>query len=166
MVEASTKICESMIENLSLTWQMYKEAINNIPDEEWKTGEIDYLIPARQILHGIETLDFYSTTAPDVYTHGYRFNLDWQRASADQLPRKDQLFTYLDEVKEKMETWINGLDDELFHSPELMYPWTGSTLLGRVLYSLEHCRHHLGELNGELRRRGLPRIKWSYFKND
>ena len=164
MVEASTKISESIIENLSLTWQMYKEAINIIPDEEWKTGEIDYLIPARQILHGIETLDFYSTTAPDVYAHGYRFNLDWQRASADQLPRKDQLFTYLDEVKEKMETWINGLEDELFHSPELMYPWTGSTLLGRVLYSLEHSRHHLGELNGEFRRRGLPRIKWSYFK--
>ena len=164
MVEASTRISESIIENLSLTWQMYNEAINKIPDEEWKTGEIDYLIPARQILHGIETLDFYSTTAPDVYTHGYRFNLDWQRASADQLPSKDQLFTYLDEVKEKMETWINGLDDELFHSPEQLYPWTGSTLMGRVLYSLEHSRHHLGELNGELRRRGLSRIKWSYFK--
>ena len=164
MVEASTKICESIIENLSLTWQMYKEAINNIPDKEWKTGEIDYLIPARQILHGIETLDFYSTITPDVYKHGYRFNLDWQRVSADQLPSKAQLDAYLDEVKEKMETWINGLDDELFHSPEPMYPWTGSTLLGRVLYSLEHSRHHLGELNGELRRRGLPRIKWSYFK--
>jgi hypothetical protein len=164
MVKASTKITESILENLSLTWQMYKEAINNIPDKEWKTGEIDYLIPSRQILHGIETLDFYSTTAPDVFKHGYRFNLDWQRASADQLPSRAQLGTYLDEVKEKMETWIKGLDDESFHSPELMYPWTGSTLLGRVLYSLEHSRHHLGELNGELRRRGLPRIKWSYFK--
>ena len=58
MVKASTKISESIIENLTLTWQMYSEAINNIPVVEWNTGEIDYLIPARQILHGIETLDY------------------------------------------------------------------------------------------------------------
>jgi len=166
LIEASFKISESIIENLSLTWQMYREAINNIPDDEWKTGEIDYLIPARQLLHGIETLDYYLTTAPDVFVHDYRFNIDWQRASADQLPNKTQLNTYLDEVKEKMETWIKSLDDERFHGPEKMFPWTGSSLLGRILYSLEHSRHHLGELNGELRRRGLPRIKWSYFKND
>ncbi|MBT3284696.1 DinB family protein [Candidatus Bathyarchaeota archaeon] len=164
MSEASTKISDSIIENLALTWQMYSDAINTIPDEEWGTGEIDYLVPARQILHGIETLDFYSVMIPDVFTHGYRFNLDWQTASIDQLPSKEQLMKYLDEVKEKLENWILGIDDDLFHSPERLYPWTGSTLLGRVLYSLEHSRHHLGELNGELRRRGLPRVKWSYFK--
>ena len=166
MVKSSSKISESIIENLTLTWQMYMEAINNIPSVEWNTGEIDYLIPARQILHGIETLDYYSTTAPDVFKHGHRFNLDWQRASPELLPNKSQLRTYLYEVKEKMESWIKCLDDEAFHSPELMFPWTGSTLLGRVLYSLEHSRHHLGELNGELRRRGLPRIKWSSFKEE
>ena len=164
LIEVSFKISESIIENLSLTWQMYMEAINNIPDDEWKTGEIDYLIPARQILHGIETLDYYLTTAPDVFVHDYRFNLDWYRASAEQLPNKTQLNTYLGEVKEKMETWIKSLDDEMFHGPEKMFPWTGSSLLGRILYSIEHSRHHLGELNGELRRRGLPRVKWSYFK--
>jgi len=166
MVKASTKISESIIENLTLTWQMYSEAINNIPVVEWNTGEIDYLIPARQILHGIETLDYYSTTAPDAFKHGHRFNLDWQRAPPELLPSKAQLRAYLDEVKEKTENWIKGLDDEAFHGPELLFPWTGSTLLGRVLYSIEHSRHHLGELNGELRRRGLPRIKWSYFKQE
>jgi hypothetical protein len=36
-------------------------------------------------------------------------------------------------------------------------------VLGRVLYLLEHCRQHFGELNAELRRRGLPRIKWRTF---
>jgi hypothetical protein len=163
MVEVSTKISESLIENLSLTWKMYKEALSNIPDEDWKTGEIDYLIPARQILHGLETLDYYSTTSPDKFTHDYRFKLDWMRASSDLLPSKTQLQSYLDEVKEKTETWIKSIDDDEFHSPETNFPWTGSTLLGRILYSLEHSRHHLGELNGELRRRGLPRIKWSYF---
>ena len=164
MVEVSSIISESIIENLSLTWQMYKEAINNISDKEWRTGEIDYLIPARLILHGIEVLDYYSPKTPEISIQGYQFKLDDQKIPAEQLPNKAQMNTYLEDVKEKLETWIKGLDDESFHSPETDFPWTGSTLHGRLLYSLEHSRHHLGELNGELRRRGLSRVKWSYFK--
>ena len=163
MVEASTKISESIIENLSLTWRMCSEAINDIPEEHWRNGEIDYLIPSRLLLHTIEALDQYCTTPPDIFTHGYRFNVDRKTASAEQLPSKTQLKSYLNEVKKKTEIWIRGLEDNDFHSPEPLFPWTGSTVLGRVLYSLEHCRHHIGELNGELRRRELPRIKWSHF---
>lgn len=143
---------------------MYKEAINNIPEEEWRTGEIDYLIPARLILHGLEVLDYYSPTTPEILIERYEFKLDDQKIPAEQLPNQAQMNKYLDDIKEKLETWIKGLDDESFHCSESRFPWTGSTLHGRLLYSLEHSRHHLGELNGELRRRGLPRVKWSYFK--
>ena len=52
------------------------------------------------------------------------------------------------------------MGDEGLLAPEEDYAWTGSTLLGRLLYMLAHCRQHLGEINAELRRRGLPRIKW------
>jgi len=164
LVQASSRISESIIENLSLTWQMYREAINNIPEEEWRTGEIDYLIPARLILHGLQALDNYSPITPEIGIHGYQFKLSDQKIPAEHLPNQAQMEKYLDDVKDKLETWIKGLDDEAFHNSETRCPWTGSTLHGRLLYSLEHSRHHLGELNGELRRRGLPRVKWSYFK--
>ena len=164
MVEVSSRISESIIENFQLTWQMYQEAIKNIPEEEWNTGPIDYLIPARLILHGLDTLDYYSTKTPEVTIQGFQFKIDDQKIPAEQLPNQAQMNKYLDDIQEKLETWIKGLDDESFHCPESRFPWTGSTLHGRLLYSLEHSRHHLGELNGELRRRGLPRVKWSYFK--
>lgn len=164
MVEAPSRISESITENLQLTWQMYKEAINNIPEEEWRTGEIDYLIPARLILHGLKTLDYYSTPTPELSISDYQMKLNEQKISANQLPNQAQMNSYMKDIKEKLETWIKSLDDESFHGPETRFPWTGSTLLGRILYSLEHSRHHIGELNGELRRRGLPRVKWSYFK--
>ena len=83
---------------------------------------------------------------------------------AEQPPSKAHLNKYLNEVKTKTESWIQGLDESDYHATESLFPWTGSTVLGMVLYSLEHCHQHLGELNGELRRRGLPTIKWSYFK--
>ena len=91
MVEASSRISESIIENLSLTWQMYKGAINNIPDKEWRTGEIDYLIPARLILHGLEVLDYYSTTTPEISIQGYQFKLDDQKIPAEKLPNQEVL---------------------------------------------------------------------------
>jgi hypothetical protein len=158
--ERTYSIGKAVIENLSLTWDMYSEAINSIPNEHWRTGEIDYLIPARLMLHAIETIDYYSCKSPNDFQHGYRFNIDRRTAFPSQLPDKIQLQTYLDEVKEKTESWLGSLDDKNFLSRESEFPWTGSTVLGRVLYLLEHCRQHLGELNAELRRRGLPRIRW------
>ena len=159
----ASKISESIIENFSLTWEMYSEAIDSIPYEHWRTGEIDYLIPARLMLHAVETIDFYSNKSPNDFKHGYRFKIDGKTASPNQLPSKDQLRTYLEEVRDKTESWLRGLSDEDFLSHESEFPWTGSTVLGRVLYLLEHCRQHFGELNAELRRRGLPRIKWRTF---
>lgn len=149
-----------MLEAFSLTWEMYRDAIENIPEEHWRTGEIDYLIPSRLTLHAIESIDGYFSP-PDEFTPGYRFDIDrWDAAPAEQLPSKDQARTYLREVMEKADSWLRGLDDSDLLSPETDYPWTGSTLLGRALYALAHSRQHLGEVNAELRRRGLPRIKW------
>ena len=67
MVDEQThNIGEAIIENLSLTWEMYSEAINGIPNEHWKAGEIDYLIPSRLMLHAIETMDFYMSNSPNI----------------------------------------------------------------------------------------------------
>ena len=161
MAETSSHISEAIIENLSLTWQMYEVAINTMPENEWRAGETDYLIPARLILHGLEVLDYYSPLTPQVRIQGYQFKLDDQKIPPEQLPTQEQMGEYLVNVKKKLESWIKDLDDEAFRCPETRFPWTGSTLLGRLLYSLEHSRHHLGELNAELRMRGLPRIKWT-----
>jgi len=163
MTEKAYTISESIIENISLTWKMSEDVFKKIPDSQWRTGENDYLIPARLMLHTIETMDFYSSISPDNYEHHYRFRIDTDRVSPELLPNKQQLETYLREVQQKTESWLKDLSDEDFLSPEYEFPWTGSTVLGRVLYLLEHSRQHFGELNAELRIRGLPRIKWRTF---
>ena len=94
---------ESVIENISLTWIMYEDVIKNIHTIHWATGKDDYLIPARLMLHSLETIDFYTSTSPRDFSHGYRFHLDTRNASPDQLPSKDLLGEYLDEVKAKTE---------------------------------------------------------------
>jgi hypothetical protein len=157
------KINETLLESFSLVWEMYKDVLRSVEESQWRQGEIDYLVPSRLMLHSIETIDFYSSRSPKEFNHGYRFNIDRKTATLEELPTREQLKEYLDEVKEKCMSWLIKTDDPEYLSPETEFPWTGSNVLGRVLYLLSHCRQHLGELNAELRRRGLERIKWRTF---
>jgi len=153
-------IIASLLEAFGLTWGMYEEAIRSIPDGHWRTGDIDYLIPARLVYHVLETADFYSSGKPEGFPWGQRFDVDPWDALPEQLPTKDEALEYHREAMDKVRTWLSGLDDPGILSQEAAFPWTGSTLLGRALYLLVHYRQHMGEINAELRRRGLPRVKW------
>jgi hypothetical protein len=149
----------TLLESFDLTLGSYKEAIDHIPESEWKKGEIAYLVPSRLIYHAVETGDYY-TEAEDKFEWGYRFGVEYWRAKPEELPSKSQLMEYHIEVKTKIMEWIGSMSDEELLSKEKVFTWTGSTVLGRALYLLSHYRQHLGEINAELRHRGLDRIKW------
>jgi hypothetical protein len=153
----------SIIEIFNLTWDMFKEATEQIPEEHWRKGEIGYLIPSRLVYHVLDSTDFYLSEDPEGYDRGYRYKLNWREASAEELPTNEQSRKYLDEIRAKFEKWINELTIFDLSSGNENYPWTGTTRLSRILYVLAHCRQHLGEINAELRRRGLARVKWKTY---
>jgi len=153
----------SLLEGFSLTWDMLRDAIDQIPDEHWKTGGIEYLAPARQMFHIIETADFYMGKSREDFPWGARFGIDWKEAALDDFPDKEATREYLEEGVAKVEGWLKGQGEEGLLTAENNFPWTGGAVLGRALYLLAHCRQHMGELNAELRHRGLPRVKWRTF---
>lgn len=153
-------IRESLVDAFKRNWDMYQDAVNNIPDEHWRTGDIEYLIPARLVNHVLDCVDFYSNPKPNGTVSGHRFKIDLEKATSEQLPSKEQTKTYLTEMIEKLDGWLQGFSNAELLSGEKAFPWTGKTVLGRAIYLLVHCRQHIGEINAELRRRGLPRIKW------
>ena len=153
----------SLLEGFSLTWDMLRDAIDQIPDEHWKTGEIEHLAPARQMFHIIGTADFYAGKSREDFPRGGRFGIDWDKAPLDDFPDKEAMREYLEEVVEKVEGWLKGHGEKGLLTAENKFPWTGGTILSRVLYTLSHCRQHLGQINAELRHRGLPRVKWRTF---
>ena len=160
-VDPAMGIGEALLEAFKLIWEMYDEALENIPGEHWRAGEIDYLIPARQVYHAVETADFYSGASPDDFPWGQRFDCGCFDSPPEELPSREQAREYHDEVRVKVTDWIRGLDAPEMLARERSFPWTGSVVLSRALYLLGHYRQHFGELNAELRRRGLPRIKWT-----
>ena len=161
MVDSS--LVDTVIGSFSLAWNMVEDALLIIPEEEWNKGDIQYLTPSRLILHIIETEDFFTMETPVSFPLGYRFNCDWQEASSDNIPVQAQMLDYFNETRNQTRSWITMLGSTGLLMKETDYPWTGSTRLGRALYILSNSRQHLGEINAELRRRGLPRVKWRTF---
>ena len=166
MSDQNELLGDTLVEEYKLMFDMFDTAIQQIPEEHWATGEIDYLIPARLVFHSIEAADYYTTDTPvgNVWKKRYGIDPDGEHIPSEKLPNQQQMQQYHHEVSDKILNWLNGLTiDEVLASEE-KHPWTGSTLLGRLMYVLGHYRQHFGELNAELRRRDLPRVKWTVIK--
>lgn len=158
--ECEMTIQESLLDAFRRNWDIYKDLVKQTPEEHWRTGDVDYLIPARLVYHALEAADFYSSPTPKGFVAGHRFGVDWEAATPEQLPTREQTSEYLKETMKKVDGWLRGMSDSDLLSPQEEFRWTGKTVLGRAIYLLVHCRQHIGEINAELRRRGLPRAKW------
>ena len=155
-------LSEVLLESFNLIWDMYEAAIKQIKDDHWKTGDIDYLTPSRLMSHVVMSGDFYMGESRE-FEWNRRFGSSPMDLPQDQLPSKKQVMEYHLDVKNKITNWLQSQDDEALISRENVFTWTGSTRMSRVLYLLSHYRQHFGELNAELRRRGLERIKWKTY---
>ena len=155
-------ISEVLLESFTLIGDMYGEAIDQVPDKQWKTGEIDYLTPSRIISHVLMSGDFYSGNTTD-FDWNSRFSSSPMELRQDQLPSKEKVAEYHIYVKDKITKWLRSHNDVSLSKEENVFAWIGTTRMSRMLYLLAHYRQHFGELNAELRRRGLERIKWKTF---
>ena len=158
---ANTQIRDALIDHFDRSWTMLRDAINTFPADQWRAGEVDHLIPARHAAHLIECNDFYTGAAPpDQYPWGKILGCDWEDSAAEDLPTQERCLAAIGQIQQKVGDWLGNLTDEALLAPQDAHPWTGCDMLSRSLYMLRHMHHHLGELDTELRRRGLPRPKW------
>ena len=161
MNKGAETLVASIKDQWARTWSMWEEMIQSIPDEEWVRGEIDYLIPARHLIHVTVGEDFFSADTPLNESDQTRwFGVPaWETAASD-LPGKEAALSKLAVFKSTVESRLSRLTDEALLAPEQIHPWTGQTRLSKILFSLRHTQHHLGEINAELIRRGMKGIKW------
>ena len=158
-------VYEAVERQLEATWKQWRKAIEGIPAEEWCAGDIDYLIPARHALHVINTVDGYCRDTPAESWNGlaeahFGRALDWEGTPAGELPGQDECLAYLEAVRERTRDWLAGLGDEGLLAPQQAFPWTGPNVLSRLIYVIRNSQDHTGQLNTELRHRGLPRSTW------
>jgi hypothetical protein len=148
---------------LDATFRALSAAIDQIPEEHWTAGDIDYLIPARHLLHAIDTSAGYLDDGePDWHRADAFFGrgLDWEGTPAAELPERARMREYLEHERARVGEWLASKSDEQLLAPQETCVWTGPNLLSRCIYLIRHTQAHVQEINAELRRRGLPRIAW------
>ncbi len=88
-----------------------------------------------------------------------RFGVDWETREAEKLPDREPMLDYLEEIRGNMRGKLRSMSDEAILS-EHPFPWTGATVLERMVYTLRHSMFHLGQIQADLRRRGLKGAEW------
>jgi hypothetical protein len=135
-----------------------REAVMTFPAEEWLQAEAIYLRPAGLATHILETFDFYtSELTAEEFPWGERLGADWEDPDKDQLPTQEVILQYLEEMKFRLTEWVGSRN---LLEEETVYPGTGETILGRVMYVLRHTEAHLAEMNLELSKRGFSIPEW------
>jgi uncharacterized damage-inducible protein DinB len=141
-------------------WMMLREAIDNCPDAEWKHGAGHwFLIPSRLAYHTIETVDSYRRESPQAMDWAGRFGVDWETKEAEKLPDREPMLDYLEEIRGSLGGMLRSMSDEDLLAGHA-FPWTGATVLERMIYTLRHSMFHLGQIQAELRRRGMKGAEW------
>ncbi|OPZ84991.1 MAG: DinB superfamily protein [bacterium ADurb.Bin429] len=142
-------------------WAMWRSEIGNIPEAEWRSGDLDYLTPVRHACHAFETADFYTGIIPaDQFPWGRHYAGNWEGSPVAELPDHAGILSLLEKIAELVDTRLTALSDDDLNASDPVFPWTGGTRLDTFLYLLRHTQHHLGELHAELRRRNIPRAAW------
>lgn len=146
-----------LIGQFERSWRMLEEAVESFSAEEWRTGEVDYLTPARLSYHILETAEFYSGESAEDFPWGHRFGCDWEGAEREALPTQADVLAYLADVRLQVETWLTSAD---LLATDDAFTWPGDIVLDRAVYLLRHTHHHVGEMWSEIKRRGHDLPNW------
>ena len=141
-------VTDDLRDQFRRAFSMVRSAIEVFDDEQWLSGLSWFQKPARVTYHLVEALDVYFSTEEEneAFTYGQRFGAPWWEMADDQLPSREAMLKYLDEVEIRMETTFTALDDAALGAPNAPYEWIGKTLVGQYVYALRHTMHHQGAL--------------------
>ena len=160
MQKGTDPLMSSLKDHLTREWTMLEEMIGNVPEGEWTKAGSDGVCPAHHVIHVLVGADVFvgdipfDQWDPTAFWAEARPGGPWNIAPGE-LWSKPVALQKLAEMRAIVDRRLDELDDEALFEPESVHPWTGQNRLGKMLYELRHIQHHLGEISGELRKRGI-----------
>ena len=161
-----TTLCTAVWQQFGAAIDMLEDALLACPDTLWH-GRLwgdpsDPSLPPGfasfwyVTSHTLFWLDLYLTGSFEGFAPPAPFNPD------DDLPERpytrDELHTYLVQLRQKCQTTITELSDEQAHQP-YTFPWPGGATVSYfelLLYTLRHVQEHAAQLSLFLGQHGIP----------
>lgn len=165
------------------TFAMFRQAVELCPPELWAEREAGEPPFWQQAYHALIITEGYASEGlgdlpaeaarvleprePEPGEPPWRPLVERVEAlmDADHVPAgvvtRDRMLEYLNRVRERCRESLArdaGLDPA--DPAANAFPWTGSTAFDKHIYNLRHLHHHLGRLNGLLRRRAGVGNPW------
>jgi hypothetical protein len=128
---------------------MLEESIQTCPRGVWEEKGVFSF----QAYHTLFFLDYYLSTAPVGFTPPPNFSYsEFDDAPDVVIYSQEDLLDYLSACRQKAQTLILGLDEQLASQRWINESKTMDySLFEILLYNLRHVQHHVGQLNLLLR---------------
>ena len=163
MEENLTNLRSLLLKRFKGHWEHLKQAIDKIPEDRFHEGPVEWTC-SYIVYHIIETAEFYLGSSPDLMKWGKKAGYDWKKNSEEEIEEKklaiskSMVRSYTQEIEQSFETFLqNTTDSKLLEKDD--FPWFDS-ILGKLMYLLQHNYFHLGELAGILRQMDVENFKW------
>jgi hypothetical protein len=136
-----------------------RETIASVPDDQWRVGEANRRIPARQACHFVPAIEDMAGTRGRIGAkHGIKSFGFRKTVAPDAYPSRAQFIAFLDEIEPLVYAQLEEVIDRTCVEKDWAHP-----PLNTFLYLLRHSIIHLSYMRNELIERGLHVPK--YFKH-
>lgn len=154
---SSTPATDALKRQFACVHKMLREAVNLCPADQWRQARHDFFVPARLAFHIVQATDFHLDDHPKDFNWN-RGGINWEDSPPADLPDQPTLLAYLTAVEAKIHACLDRLADAGLWQAD--YAGFFPTAIDHLLYTLRHIQHHTGQINAELKQRGLKPARW------
>jgi hypothetical protein len=151
-------IPDALADQYMRLFSMVRTAIANCPEGRWLQADTGYRRPAGLALHILQSIGFFGALEPGDQLDDALMQINWRERDSTKLPAREDVRWFIDKVEKRTANFLANAD---LTAKEELFPWTGSTVLGRAVYSLRHGQHHVADLIAEVHRHRPGSIEWS-----
>lgn len=140
---------------------MLQDGVGKIPDNRWREGCKEYLIPARIAYHILMGIEWFVSNVPPrehiATRHFHDKNAAGELAPIETLPDRQQYLEDLSWITDQACVWFSTWKQE--EATGINNPFR----LKKALYFLRHTQHHIGEFSAVARLMNLARPSWEFL---
>ena len=165
IAERRESIAEELIFQYDNLFHVLSVTVRPLSHKQWTSGATPARTPVRLACHIAGSCDAYATGEGMICERRFGAPIDSLDADLahDLLPTTRQVLAYIDEVRGRVHEWLGSKSNQdlLGPTPDPGWSQRGWTTLGHTIYVLRHGTLHLGQLQAELKARG---IRYGAFK--